>query len=90
MQELGKNCPNCNRFIEKAAGCDIMMCGTNAHGKLADALANGGCGFQFHWSSGKAANTHYIGLDGQRKQGFVGVDGDDAKRGRLRRMMSNQ
>lgn len=28
-----------------------MMCGTNAHGKVADALRNGGCAFIFDWAT---------------------------------------
>eukprot|EP01050_Picozoa_sp_SAG11_P009814 SAG11_NODE_950_length_6408_cov_2.671739_2_plen_57_part_00 len=49
------------------------MCGTHAHGQLADALANGGCGFQFHWETGEPAHSFYIGLDGKRKDGVVGM-----------------
>ena len=45
----GKHCPNCGAFIQKNDGCNIMMCGTTAHGRLADALAHGGCGHLFHW-----------------------------------------
>ena len=34
-----------------------MMCGTHAHGRLADALAHGGCGHLFYWDSLEPANT---------------------------------
>ena len=34
-----------------------MMCGTHAHGRLADALAHGGCGHLFYWDSVEPANT---------------------------------
>jgi hypothetical protein len=29
-----KKCPGCGKFVQKTEGCDIMMCGTNAHGKV--------------------------------------------------------
>ena len=43
MRKICKRCPGCGNFVQKTEGCDIMMCGTNAHGKVADALRNGGC-----------------------------------------------
>jgi len=49
-----------------------MMCGITAHGRLADALAHGGCGHLFHWDSLKPAKTFYIGLDGQRVDNYIG------------------
>lgn len=69
LNSLGKKCPRCEMFVQKNGGCNIMMCGTNAHGKLADALRNGGCGYQFYWDSGKPANSFYIDLDGKRVTG---------------------
>lgn len=48
----GKKCPGCGKLVEKTEGCHIMMCGTNAHGKVADALRNGGCACIFDWNSG--------------------------------------
>jgi hypothetical protein len=49
MKRVGKKCPGCGKFVEKAEGCDVMMCGTSAHGKVADALRNGGCALIFDW-----------------------------------------
>ena len=34
MATLGKRCPGCGNFVQKTSGCDTMMCGTNAHGKV--------------------------------------------------------
>ena len=56
MTKIGKQCPGCGNFVQKTEGCNIMMCGTNAHGKVADALRNGGCAFIFDWSSMKACD----------------------------------
>ena len=42
-------CQGCGKFVERTAGCRTMMCGTNAHGKVADALRNGGCALIFDW-----------------------------------------
>lgn len=75
MERLGKRCPNCGIFLEMNGGCDIMMCGTEAHGRLERALANGGCGYQFHWETGEPAHSHYIGLNGQQVNGIVGQRG---------------
>ena len=74
MKKVGKKCPNCGNFIMKASGCDIMMCGSNAHGSLRQAIERGGCGHQFFWSSGKPANTFYIGADGKRKTGYISAE----------------
>ena len=71
MNKIGKHCPNCGAFVQKNGGCNIMMCGTTAHGRLADALAHGGCGHLFHWDSLKPAKTFYIGLDGNRVDNYV-------------------
>ena len=46
-------------MLEKNAGCDFMMCGTNSHGSLAKAIANGGCGYMFKWSTGERITTNY-------------------------------
>merc|ERR1719204_165057 len=51
MKETGKMCPMCGNFVQKNGGCNTMLCGTNSHGKLRDALRNGGCGHQFYWDS---------------------------------------
>eukprot|EP00605_Chrysophyceae_sp_TOSAG23-4_P002904 GSChrysophyteH1.ASY1.ANO1.3199.1 assembled CDS len=48
--KIGKKCPVCRMFIEKDEGCEWMMCGAASHGKLADALRNGGCGIAFNWN----------------------------------------
>jgi len=71
MNKIGKHCPNCGAFVQKNGGCNIMMCGTTAHGRLADALAHGGCGHLFHWDSLKPAKTFYVGLDGNRVDNYV-------------------
>ena len=47
----------CNLFIEKNEGCQWMICGTAAHGKLADALRNGGCGIAFEWTKLKVSES---------------------------------
>ena len=41
MKKLGKKCPNCDMFIIKNAGCDVMMCGDDAHGDLQAIKAGG-------------------------------------------------
>lgn len=56
-------------FVVKDGGCDFMMCGTSAHGKLYDAISNGGCGHNFSWSSGKPAPTFFRNLKGERVTG---------------------
>ncbi|GAB5356323.1 hypothetical protein AAMO2058_000281000 [Amorphochlora amoebiformis] len=71
MKKLGKPCPNCGNFIEKIGGCDTMMCGGHSHGKIVQAIKNGGCGHQFFWSTGKPASTSYIGWDGKTRSGFI-------------------
>jgi hypothetical protein len=67
MAQLGKRCPNCKAFMQKNEGCNVMMCGTTAHGYLAQALQNGGCGHMFYWDSLETANTYFIGLDGTQQ-----------------------
>ena len=42
LKTIGKKCPNCGNWIQKNDGCNVMMCGTEAHGRLSDALARGG------------------------------------------------
>lgn len=78
MSRIGKRCPNCSMFIEKNSGCDYMMCGTRAHGRLDDAIRNGGCGHCFMWSSLKPVRTSYTGLDGTSKSGQPTDDDADA------------
>jgi hypothetical protein len=34
LSTIGKACPGCGNMIEKVDGCDTMMCGTTAHGKV--------------------------------------------------------
>ena len=51
MARIGKKCPACSMFIEKNEGCSSMMCGTRAHGRVEDALRNGGCAHEFDWNS---------------------------------------
>ena len=48
-----------------------MMCGTTAHGSLAAALRNGGCGIAFEWDTLRVGDDPcgYEDLDGTRKRG---------------------
>ena len=48
-----------------------MMCGTNAHGKVADALRNGGCAYIFNWGSLKGCDDPhgYTDINGNWKRG---------------------
>ena len=56
MSKVCKPCPNCGVMVQKNDGCDMMMCGTVAHGSMRDAVRNGGCGFQFDWRTGKESH----------------------------------
>jgi len=42
LAKTSKKCPACGTAIEKTTGCDVMMCGTQAHGSVRDAIRNGG------------------------------------------------
>jgi hypothetical protein len=59
-----KRCPNCRRWLQKTSGCDVMLCGHQSHGSLRTAVENGGCGFQFYWSSGKECQRVHYNIDG--------------------------
>jgi len=72
MENLGKPCPICGWFCIKNGGCNTMMCGTNSHGKIIEALKRGGCGHQFFWDSLKPCQTFYISFSGQKVTGFSG------------------
>eukprot|EP00929_Paragymnodinium_shiwhaense_P065780 TRINITY_DN32954_c0_g1_i2.p2 TRINITY_DN32954_c0_g1~~TRINITY_DN32954_c0_g1_i2.p2 ORF type:complete len:112 (-),score=16.80 TRINITY_DN32954_c0_g1_i2:121-456(-) len=75
MMNIGKKCPGCGQFIQKNDGCDVMMCGTTAHGRLEDALRNGGCGCIFNWGwMTLNYNDYYTGLDNQRHDGMPLTD----------------
>ena len=54
-----KPCPNCGMMIQKNGGCHIVMCGAYAHGKMSEALRNGGCGYMFDWNTGKPTKSHF-------------------------------
>ena len=69
MQNIAKKCPRCCMYIMKNGGCDYMMCGTTAHGRLADAIRNGGCGHCFSWNTGKPAPTEFVNLAGAKVTG---------------------
>jgi len=71
MENLGKPCPMCGNFCIKNGGCNTMMCGTNSHGKIEQALKNGGCAHQFFWDSLKPCQTYYT-YQGKRKSGYTG------------------
>ena len=44
-----KRCPSCRRVVEKMDGCDMMICGNDAHG----GNQQRGCGKPFVWSAGQ-------------------------------------
>lgn len=69
MAKIGKKCPVCAQFIEKNEGCDMMICGTRAHGDLAEVLRNGGCGIPFMWSNLAFCDDSWTDLDGTGKRG---------------------
>ena len=71
MAKIGKKCPACGKFVEKTEGCSIMMCGTNAHGRVADALRNGGCAYIFDWNTMKGCEDGhgYHDINGQWVRG---------------------
>ena len=71
MRKICKKCPGCGQYVQKTEGCDIMMCGTNAHGKVRDALRNGGCALIFSWKNLKECNDGhgYTGMDGKWHKG---------------------
>ena len=71
LRKNAKQCPNCQAWVQKNSGCDIMMCGTNSHGSILQAIRNGGCGHQFFWSSLKPASTFYHGINGERRSGTI-------------------
>jgi hypothetical protein len=66
MKRLGKKCPNCDMFIIKNEGCDIMMCGDKAHGDLRKAIKAGGCGQTFKWSNLAKIEDNITNFLGQR------------------------
>ena len=71
MRKICKRCPGCGNFVQKTEGCHIMMCGTNAHGKVSDALRNGGCACVFNWNTLKPCHDGhgYTGADGKWHKG---------------------
>ena len=71
LRKNAKQCPNCQGWVQKSDGCDTMMCGTNSHGSILQAIRNGGCGHQFYWSSLKPASTFYTGINGERRNGLI-------------------
>lgn len=67
IAKIAKRCPACGNAIEKNTGCDVMMCGTSAHGKVRDAIRNGGCAYIFHWASlAEIKEDSHVGLDGKK------------------------
>lgn len=69
MAKIGKKCPVCAQFIEKNEGCDMMICGTRAHGELAEVIRNNGCGIPFMWSNLAFCDDGWTDLDGSHKRG---------------------
>eukprot|EP00943_MAST-04B_sp_MAST-4B-sp1_P008266 g8266.t1 len=74
LRANAKQCPNCQAWVQKNDGCDTMMCGTNSHGSILQAIRNGGCGHQFYWTTLKPANTFYQGMNGERRSGFISAE----------------
>ena len=70
VAKAGKKCPKCKMFVQRTEGCHVMMCGTNAHGKVTDALRNGGCAHIFDWNTLLALNDGY---------GFTEMDGSKGR-----------
>eukprot|EP01043_Picozoa_sp_COSAG02_P029210 COSAG02_NODE_1808_length_10843_cov_4.345867_2_plen_2020_part_00 len=70
VTKAGKKCPKCKSFVQRTEGCHVMMCGTNAHGKVSDALRNGGCAHIFDWNTLLALNDGY---------GFTDMNGSKAR-----------
>eukprot|EP00930_Biecheleria_cincta_P001727 TRINITY_DN102835_c0_g1_i1.p1 TRINITY_DN102835_c0_g1~~TRINITY_DN102835_c0_g1_i1.p1 ORF type:complete len:646 (-),score=92.78 TRINITY_DN102835_c0_g1_i1:93-1997(-) len=54
-----KRCPECQRVVQKTAGCDDMVCGRDWHG----GNQQQGCGAQFNWNNGIA----YRAQTGERR-----------------------
>ena len=67
LARIAKACPGCGTLCQKTEGCQLMFCGTSAHGKVADALRNGGCAYVWQWDTCEAVidNHGYVGLDGK-------------------------
>jgi len=70
LKKEAKQCPKCGFFVQKNGGCHTMLCGTNSHGKVADALKNGGCGHQFDWNTLKDTHTYHTDIFGKRFDGI--------------------
>lgn len=66
-----KKCPACGNYVQKTEGCNVMMCGTNAHGRVRDALRNGGCACIFNWNTLKPMkdNHGYYDINNKRVKG---------------------
>lgn len=45
-----RECPRCQRVVEKLEGCDQMICGQDAHG----GNRQNGCGHHFSWNEARA------------------------------------
>ena len=71
LSRTGKRCPCCGTSIERVSGCNVILCGNNAHGSIVDAVRKGGCGFQFNWDTLEPVSSTYIGVDGESKNGIV-------------------
>lgn len=76
-----KLCPACGIAIEKEGGDDNMMCGCEAHaagGTYEKALAAGGCGHEFKWSSLQPIACGEPGAPANNRQVLFGGSGRDA------------
>ena len=76
----GKSCPACGQFLEKNEGCDVFMCGTNAHGDMNMVLRRGtGCGHEFDWNTMKPLRNGRPGQPANDKQ-ILFMDANDPRR----------
>lgn len=69
IKQIGVKCPRCKINIQRSSGCDIMMCGTSAHGDLHKAIQSGGCGTLFNYKYGKILTDAYFYDQGTRMTG---------------------
>ena len=86
-----RRCPHCRRVVEKMSGCDMMTCGSDAHG----GNQQRGCGKPFVWTGGQpnSALPYHADLrsaaaepaaEGNDDDG--GDDGGESEAGRERRL----
>ena len=71
LRKNAKQCPVCEMWIQKNAGCDWMLCGDRAHGSLKTIIKNGGCGIAFKWNNLEVADDPcgWKDMDGTHRRG---------------------